>query len=336
MKKYLFFIFCVFTTQYAISQCTLTIKQVHSKIDTLPELFVANYEDSCLVRINDSTLKFSYYPSEPNYVIIIINDKIRPRWMIWVWINPEIKNKVLTINYSQKTTMLDFNEWDIISEKWRKLRDEHKLNESDSFASDFINQHPNSYLSLWFLSQEGAWGNKNKRYVLFNKLSSSLNEYSLYRQTKAGFLDRKYPNIGDPFKEFALVDFNDSIFNTNSIHNKWILLHFWANWCGPCVREMDALGNLYDSIDTSKVKLISVSLDYEKNTWKKATTTAKTKWTSLWAENNTYCDLCLNYNLTAMPFFILFDNDKKIYFIKDGAEELENIKDSLKIKGLLK
>src|SRR5258706_157495 len=138
-----------------------------------------------------------------------------------------------------------------------------------------------------------------------------------------------YSNIGDSFKEIALPEKNDSLFDSNTIKNKWILLDFWATTCGPCIKSMDAYVSLYKAVDTSKIEFISVSLDQKKDKWKNSETTNKIIWHSVWEEDNFYGNLCLNYNVYSIPFFILFDNEKKIVFIKDGADEIENIKKTL-------
>ena len=197
-----------------------------------------------------------------------------------------------------------------------------------------INSFPNSgYLSLFLVTHGGLFrfspDKKAKQLAALNMLSPTFKNHPYYRQMKARLLDRKYPNIGDPFKEFTLTDINDSNFNSNSIKNKWILLNFWSNGCGPCVREMDAFVNLYKSIDTSKIAFISIALDENRNKWKNAKATNKIKWTSVWEEDNFSGKLCLNYNVSSMPFFVLFNKEKKIVFLKDGADELENIKNIL-------
>jgi thiol-disulfide isomerase/thioredoxin len=166
--------------------------------------------------------------------------------------------------------------------------------------------------------------------TLFKKLNPALSKYPDYRETKTGLTGRKYPNTGDTFKEFRLTDIHGKIFNSATIKNKWILLHFWSNGCGPCVKEMDAMVNYYKTLDTTKIAFISVALDNNKNEWKKALATQKIKWTNLWEPDNFYGDLCLNYNLSAMPFFVLFNSEKKLVVMQDGADAIETT-----IKGYL-
>lgn len=89
------------------------------------------------------------------------------------------------------------------------------------------------------------------------------------------------------------------------------------------------------NIDTSKIEFIAVSLDEKIETWKNSKNEKKIIWTSVWQPNNLYGYLCLQYNLTSIPYFILFDNQKKVYSIKEGANELKSIKEALEEQKLL-
>lgn len=337
--KHLFFILCFFTVQQVTSQSKLIIKQVYLKSDTLPELFVANYADSCLRRVNDTTLEFTYSQTVPDYLSIIINNDIRPKWRTRVWIIPQTQSRELVIDYSKKTTKLtDSIEWDVILQKVNQLEAEAKFSDSYSIVSAFIEKNPDSYLSLWFFTHSHALyiENSTNKIALFNKLGTTLKDYSEYKQTKASLLGRKYPNIGDGFLEFSLNDKRDFTIDSKNIKNKWILLHFWSNSCVPCINEMDSLISFNNSIDSSKAAIISISLDEDKNKWRDSKYTNKINWISVWQKDSFYGELCLNYNIYSIPAFILFNKEKKIFLIRDGANELENIKNTFRENHLLK
>jgi len=328
-REALFFLVFIFIIVKCDSQCFLTIKQIGISKDNIRQLFVANYEDSAITRINDSTLEFTFYSQQPDCIFILVDQKTK--WNTRVWMDPKIKNKELIIDYNKKTTTLkNPSEWDNVAQRTRQLHHEGNEEEAGKIVFDYIDKNPNSFLSLWFFTHSHPLSTKkqNEQLAMFNKLSSELSIYPLYMQTQSSLLDRRYPNVGDTFKEFSLSNINDSIFDSKSIKNKWILLNFWSNGCGPCVKEMDEFVNLYNSIDTTNIEFISIALDQENNQWKKAKATNKIKWPSVWTKNGLASELCLYYNVYAMPFFILFDKEKKLVFIKDGANELNSIKES--------
>ena len=309
-------------------QCTLAIRQVGLITDTVPQVVIADVEDQQPIRLNDSTIQFNVPPTGSECLFIFIRHS--DRWFTRIWIDSTIKHKELIINYKNKTaTIKNGNEIDKVLEQviiYGSLEDSHI---ADSIAVPYVQKHPDQYFSLWLISHGLNRQHKKDNIVLLDNLSPNIKKYPAYKQMMADLLGRKYPNFGDKFKEFTLNDYNEKVFNSTSIKNKIIILHFWSNGCGPCVKGMDAMVDFYKSLDTSKIAFISISLDPDKNYWKKAVTTNKIIWTNLWTEDNSHCELCLNYNLTAMPYFVIFNKDKKITFY-DGGEDIELLKSKLK------
>jgi thiol-disulfide isomerase/thioredoxin len=326
MSRILFILFLTFFTfQNVKAQYTLAIRQTGITTDTIPEVAIANVESQKPIRLNDSTIQYTVPSTESECLFIILGK----RWFTRVWIDSTIFHKELIVNYSKKTaTIINGNEIDRILENELAYGNEEDRYKADSVSIPYVEKNPDKYFSLWLISHGLNREHKNKNLVLLDNLSPRLKKYPAYKQMKADLGGRKYPNYGDTFKEFILNDIHEKVFNSASIINKIIILHFWSNTCIPCVKGMDALVNFYKSIDTSKIVFISVSLDNDKSNWEKSITTNKIIWTSLWAEDNTYCDLCLNYNLTAIPYFVIFNRQKEITFYNDG-EDIELLKSKL-------
>jgi len=321
------FTFLIFTN--VKGQYTLAIRQVGLTSDTIPSLVLFDDQEQIPKRLNDSTTQFNVPPTGTECLSILFD--FNSRWFTRIWIDSTSFHKELIVNYKTKTaTIKDGNEIDKVLEQvliYSKFEDRHV---ADSIAVPYIQKHPDQYFSLWLISHGLNRQHPNDNIVLLDNLSPRVKKYPAYRQMKADLGGgRKYPNYGDTFKEFTLNDNHEKVFISTSINNKIILLQFWSNSCGPCVKGMDAMVDYYKSLDTSKVAFISVSLDPDKAVWKKATTTNKIIWTNLWTEDINYCDLCLNYNLTAMPYFVLFNRQKKITFYNDG-EDIELLKSKIK------
>ena len=60
---------------------------------------------------------------------------------------------------------------------------------------------------------------------------------------------------------FALQDLQGNTVELTSLKGKKVFVNLWASWCPPCRREMPSIQKLYQSVDTSKVSFVMLSLD---------------------------------------------------------------------------
>ncbi len=272
MKRYISILFAFFIIQNTYGQCKLTIIQRGIKSKIINQFDIIG-QDSQFERINDSTVEFILNLTEPEYIYVLLdtikheNINIGNNWHIRMWMAPEISRRELAINYSNKSFKIDdgikwnkngnnLHQWDSIEELIGQLDKSGKFIEEQNILNPYIEQHSDSYLSLWFFNHAHALyiESNDKKLVLFNKLNPALQKYPEYNQIKADLSGaRKYPNKGDSFKEFTLIDMDNKLFNSANIKNKWILLHFWSNGCGPCIKEMDNMVKYYNTLDTSKI-----------------------------------------------------------------------------------
>ena len=300
-----------------------TVKLVHSPGHVAKDIIVLNFDEIQPISYNDSVATYVYNPEIATNLLVVIDRNTR--WHSFAWINPDKDNVQMVVDFSQrKVSLANPKEWDAVMELYNTYFDEDRRDKVDSLAAAYIGAHPDSYFSVWMLSHGAAFTNKPLKTKLFNMLDKKLAVYPDYKEVQADVIARRVPKTGEAFKEFSLQTLDKSMFDSKNIENKVVVLHLWSNNCGPCVRGMDDLVKLHAKMDPSKVAFVSVGLDEEQARWAKAPSTAKIKWTNVWQEGGLYGDLCMNYNLRAIPSFIIFDQNKKLQVIIEG-EELENI-----------
>lgn len=60
---------------------------------------------------------------------------------------------------------------------------------------------------------------------------------------------------------FELADLNGKVVPFESLRGKVVFLNVWATWCPPCIAEMPGIQKLYNSVDTSRIAFVMLSVD---------------------------------------------------------------------------
>jgi thiol-disulfide isomerase/thioredoxin len=60
---------------------------------------------------------------------------------------------------------------------------------------------------------------------------------------------------------FELTDLQGNTVGFESLRGKVVFMNVWATWCPPCIAEMPGIQKLYDSVDTSKIAFVMLSVD---------------------------------------------------------------------------
>ena len=108
----------------------------------------------------------------------------------------------------------------------------------------------------------------------------------------------------DPADPASIVRLSDYVGK-----GKWVLVDFWASWCGPCRREMPNLKAVYDKFHGDKFDMLSVAVWDEPADTKKAAEELGINWNQIINAQRIPTDL---YNIEGIPTIILFGPDGKI------------------------
>lgn len=109
----------------------------------------------------------------------------------------------------------------------------------------------------------------------------------------------------------------------SQMRGKYVLVDFWASWCGPCRREMPNVKAVYEKYKDKGFDVLGVSLDREAGAWKKAIETDGLPWhhiSDLKGWNSEHAKL---YSVTSIPQTLLVDKDGKIIVRNLRGPQLE-------------
>jgi peroxiredoxin len=117
----------------------------------------------------------------------------------------------------------------------------------------------------------------------------------------------KVTAIGQPAPEIALPDTTGQVVKLSSMKGKYVLVDFWAKWCGPCRQENPNVVNAFHKYKDKGFTVFGVSLDRNKSDWTRAIAEDKLSWTHVSDLKFWQSEAAKTYNITGIPFSLLLD-----------------------------
>ncbi|MBO9632768.1 MAG: AhpC/TSA family protein [Chitinophagaceae bacterium] len=148
------------------------------------------------------------------------------------------------------------------------------------------------------------------------------------RASKAGkeFAERiqiaKSTAIGVAAPDFTQNDQNDKPVKLSDFRGKYVLVDFWASWCGPCRAENPNVVKTYNQFKDKNFTVLGVSLDQKKENWLKAIEDDQLTWNHVSDLKFWQNAVAVQYGVRAVPTNLLIDPNGKIIARDLRGEEL--------------
>lgn len=132
--------------------------------------------------------------------------------------------------------------------------------------------------------------------------------------------------VGTSLKDIAIPDANGKMHKLSEYvgKGKYVLVDFWASWCGPCCREMPNVVEAYKKYKSKGFEIVGISLDQKKEPWLAAVKRMNMTWPQLSDLKAWKCEVAALYGVQAIPSNVLFDKEGKIIATDLTGAALQN------------
>lgn len=158
---------------------------------------------------------------------------------------------------------------------------------------------------------------------LLNLVPASLHTSPFYidLQKKADKIRTFEPGAVAP--DFDLPSADGKMVSLSSYRGKYMMLVFWASWCGPCRAEIPHLMKIYEKYNADGLDILSVSVDSRKSDWEKAIAETGMPWTQVSDLKGLRSAVTKLYGVDGVPAVWLIDPEGKVVAYNIRGEQLD-------------
>lgn len=236
----------------------------------------------------------------------------------WKSLSNEEKNRIITM---KENGLSDATTKDSVN----FLKYENFMNDRNALICQNIRENKDNIIPAWYLFTD--FGNLNYEQMLeFLREETPYAHHPAMEQpwkTYWGKLQQMNVN-GKNAPDFAIEAPDSTTHHLSEYtgHGQYVLIDFWASWCGPCISSFPFMKQLYTTYKDCGLIFLGVSCDTNRNAWLKALGKHQLPWMSLRSPSRKGDALDL-YGITGIPAVILIAPDGKVISTDIRGKELK-------------
>ncbi len=253
----------------------------------------------------------------------------------------ELSNRSMALDSMARKTQalagsgLEGHVMDSLIQVAQKEQEQYK-NESDAYLLNVANTSKDPIVSMFAITVGGginkdaiknAVGGLTKRFPDNTTVTGFVKEFNgmLTQQEKPPAPAAGIPDVGSMAPDFTMNDVDGKPFSLSQLKGKYVLVDFWASWCGPCRGENPNVVKAYNKYKDKNFTVLGVSLDEEKSKWLEAIQEDHLTWKHISDLKGWSSAAVSLYGFDGIPYNVLIDPQGKIIakeLREDALEEM--------------